>query len=385
MAAPPTHVALVLSEHGKIAQQEVPTRSPVGKEILVEILYAGICGTDLQIVGGVRPDRATILGHEGIGRILRVGEMVTKFCNGDLVIFNPVNPRNQDKILGHSTEGIFQQHFLVTGDAEDDGLLVPFDLSLPLICGPLVEPLGTVIYGQTLGDIVRPAKRIAVIGAGPIGLLHVMYAKLRNYSKVFLVHNSEERLKWAVEHRIVKPEDALLSGSDLESTILRRTGGQGVDSIFLCTTRPGAFNALRRSLGFLRDGGCVDLMVGFPDGDTIVELPQIDLNAVRRANHCGIPEQGVITQCRTVSGKEVWLTGHRGTSQHHLLLAMDLLRDNYHRFLSIISHIASLQATPLLLEQLSLRRNRCFQGEEVVKVIVDFNIEGSQIQTAQFS
>jgi threonine dehydrogenase-like Zn-dependent dehydrogenase len=346
---------------------------------------AGICGTDLQILSAVRPDKASILGHEGVARLLEVGGGVENFARGQLVVFNPVHPTEQNTILGHSAQGIFQRRFLISSEALQHGLVVPFDSRLPLICGPLTEPLGTVIYGHKLVHQVRTPRNIAVIGAGPIGLLHVLYAKTQNCNQIFLVHNSRERLAWVTQRGFVNQKEAVLDSADLATTILERTRGRGVEAIFLCTTRPPASDALRRSLRFLCDGGCIDLVVGFPDVARIPELPDMNLNAVRRANHCGIPGQGVITRCRTTSGKEVWLTGHRGTSTEHLRSAMDLLYEHPQLFIRIISHIISLEAAPLIVEQLRRHEGRQFQGEEIVKMIIDLALEGIQIRTTAVS
>jgi threonine dehydrogenase-like Zn-dependent dehydrogenase len=378
-------MALVLSDSGELTTRRVATAAPSEGELLLEPVMAGLCGTDLQIMRGVRPDKATILGHEGVARVLKSGEGVESSIDGQIVVFNPVDATNRNDVLGHNTQGIFQQRFLVTRAALEHGLVVPFDSRLPLVYGPLIEPLGTVIYGHRLVHQVHFPKSVAIIGAGPIGLLHALYARTQNCQSIFLVHNSKERLEWAVKRGLVKPEEALVDSPELADTMLDRTGGRGIEAIFLCTTRPNALDALSRSLRFLCDAGCIDLVVGFPDGKTIPELPYVELNALRRANHCGMPEEGVVRRCRTISGKEVWLTGHRGTSTQHLQEAMNLLHEHGQLFASIVSHIISLEAAPLIIEQLRPDRPRQFQGKEVVKIIIDFTLEGRQIRSPDFS
>lgn len=376
----PTHTALMLSNRREVTTCKVLTRPPSEGEVLVDLISAGICGTDLQIMRGVRPDKATVLGHEGIARVRAVGRGVRSFSPEDIVVFNPVDPTNQNNVLGHNIEGIFQQRFLITRDAVDHGLISPFNLHIPLMSGPLVEPIGTVVYGQELASRIRCPESVAVIGAGPIGLLHVLYARIQNCQKIFLAHNSKKRLEWAVRSGIVSQEEAVLDKSDLKNILLERTNGQGVDAVFLCTTRPAALDMLRRSLSFLRDGGCIDLVAGFRDGETIDELPGLDLNAIRRANHCGLAKNGIIAQHCVASGKEIWLTGHRGTSAQHLRLAMKLLLKHHHVFKKIISHIVSLEAAPLILESMLAADNREVQGKEAIKIIIDFQLEGHTVQ-----
>ncbi len=372
MSPSPSHVALVVSDSGRVEMKTVPTKQLRNGEILVSPLKVGICGTDLQIIRRIRSDTATILGHEGVAEIIKVGSGVSGFSLGQIVTFNPVNPYSQNDILGHSTEGLFQQRLSISQSALEHGLIVPFDSRIPLLCGPLVEPLGTVIYGQLLVERASHPRSIAIVGAGPIGLLHALYARVQGLSDIFLVHNSQERLRWAVERNIINANETALSSPELACVLLERTSGHGVDAAYLCTTRPGALDALTQALKYVRVGGCINLVGGFSDGDTHPSLPGIELNSIRRANFCGYPQDGATTRCFTLEGKEIRLTGHRGTSEHHLRTAMELLCKHCIHYSRVISHIISLQAAPLILEDLATAHPRQTDGKECVKVIIDF-------------
>lgn len=374
------HNALTVSSSGQITVDSVETPQPKEGEILALLLRAGVCGTDLQIASRLRPDPATILGHEGVAEIVAVGSQVTGISIGQQIIFNPVNPYNQNDIWGHSTSGIFQQYFLFASPAIEQGRIIPIDSTLPLVCGPLVEPLGTVVYGQLLANKLCPPKRIAIVGAGPIGLLHALYAKSQGCANVFLIHPSQGRLEWAVQQGTVKPEEALLDSPHIDSTILDRTGGNGVDVVYMCTPRLTALYALRKALKYVRDHGCVDLVGGFSDGDTVPELPNVDLNSVRRANICGLPLDGIVNQYRTIEGKEISLIGHRGTSPFHLKIAMELLCQQPFHFIKIISHIISLQAAPDVLHHLIHYKYKPLLDKVCVKIIIDFTLDGYQIE-----
>src|SRR5262249_49285175 len=159
--------------------------------------------------------------------------------------------------------------------ALERGLMIPFDTKIPLVCGPLVEPLGTVIYGHSLVGRACRQDCIAIVGAGPIGLTNAIYARARGCSRIFLIDSQSERLGWAVKRNIVTSDEIILSSSKTEALLLEKTAGQGVDAIYLCTTRSNARDALRQSLRYLRSGGCIDLVVGFSDNDSIPELPGI--------------------------------------------------------------------------------------------------------------
>lgn len=336
----------------------------------MKVLRVGVCGTDLGILRGQRPDRALVLGHEGIGEVAAVGLGADYFEPGQVVVFNPVNPRDQNDILGHSSEGLFQEYRLVTEDQIWRGLILPFDPAVHPACGPLVEPLGTAVYGDSLTRQIIEPKRVAVVGAGCIGLLNAIYAKLRGCAHVFLINKTRERLRWAVEQSIAAEGDALPDGDSLIGEILERTNGEGVDAAYLCTPHDGAKSALRKASIYVREGGCINLVGGFADEDLVDELPGIDLNKVRRANICGSPHPGVLLSCRSLRGKNLWLTGHRGTSGDHLRQSMRILSQEAARFAALVTHVIPLEAAPRLIGMLAHERVRRVSGTEVIKVVI---------------
>ena len=160
-----THPALVLSASGQIRLENVLTKRPHAGEILVSIIRASICGSDLDLLRGSRPLGTRILGHEGVAEIVEVGEdPMTTFAVGQRVAFLPNNPADQQDILGVSTEGLFQQYLLIPQAALERGMVIPCDPHLPLMCGPLLEPFATVIYGQRLVEhVCRPTSVVVVV------------------------------------------------------------------------------------------------------------------------------------------------------------------------------------------------------------------------------
>ena len=71
--------------------------------------FVGLCGTDIQVFRGVRRVLASTLGHEGVGVVAEVGEMVEGWSPGDSVVFNPVNPSHPDQMLGYTFDSLFQE------------------------------------------------------------------------------------------------------------------------------------------------------------------------------------------------------------------------------------------------------------------------------------
>jgi len=372
------HTALILLKHRKLVAKRIPTKTPAEKEILIHSLTAGICGTDVQIFNGARNDKAKILGHEGLGKIIKVGKNLPDSLIGKEVIFNPVNPNDQNDILGHSKDGIFQQKILFPARAIESGSIIPFDAKVPSLCAPFTEPLATVIYGQFLVNQVCFPKSIVIVGSGSIGILHAIYAKLHNISKILLVCNSVTRAKWITNRNILKPEETLINSPNLPKKIISNTNGVGADAVYLCTPRISAKAELQKSLKYVNKNGCIDLVGGFSEGDSIAELPGIDLNNIRRSNVCGKSAKGTFATLIVHNNKRVWLTGHRGTSKKHLTDSLEILKKHHSVFSKVISHVVSLEAAPAAFKALSSKK-KFLAGKECFKVIIDFTLQGKII------
>jgi threonine dehydrogenase-like Zn-dependent dehydrogenase len=361
--------------------EEVETPEPKNTEILAAPLFVGVCGTDLQIIRRQRPDPATILGHEGIAQII-TGESSSKgILPGGYVVFNSVDPTDQDQILGHNTPGLQQQRYLINETAIKNDLAVPFPAEIDPILGALVEPLGTVVYGHSLVSKATKQTSIAIVGAGAIGIMHALYAGAQGYEKVFLINTSQDRLDWCTQRGIVASENVFLDSETLPDEILAATNKEGVDAVYMCTSRPNALAALTRALQYVRPGGCIDLVGGIKDTDTIPELPEItDLNAVRRANFCGIPSEGFIQNTTTRAGKLLFLTGHRGTSYSHFQETIEELRKYGPTFKKVISHIISFEAAPDLFNSIAKGPMKEFNGAPYIKAVVDIQQTGKNIE-----
>lgn len=372
-----THAALVVPAPGQMLVESVQTKAPQAGEMLVAPLYTGICGSDLDVLRGVRPSNTRILGHEGVAEVVAVGPGVTDFSIGQHVTFWPNNPNDLDDVLGVSTEGLFQQRLLISRAAMERGMVLPLDAGISLVCAPLLEPFATVIYGQRLIEQVRTPESLMIVGAGPIGLLNALYARARGCPRVFLVDTSQARLDWAASRGIVDDSHVLLSSSQLADIVLERTAGRGVDAACLCTPRSSTRSALAQALRYVREEGCIELAAGVASREELPELPGVDLNAIRDANVCGLGH--LVSQHTTRAGKRLWLTGHSGASAHYLHEAMHLVLNEPASYARIISHVVSYRAAPRVIEQLLSGRSPVVADAPRVKVIVDFTNDAEQI------
>ncbi len=378
-----THPALVRSTSGQMRLESVQTKRPRTGEILVAPLRASICGSDLDVLRGNRPVSTRILGHEGVAEVVEVGPTAgtaesTPFAVGQRVAFLPNNPHDLEDIFGVSTEGLFQRALLISQPALDRGMVIPCDPRLPLICGPLLEPFGTVIYGQRLVQQVCQPRSIVVVGTGAIGLLSALFARAHGYSQVFLVGRSRARLDWAIARGIVDASSAFLNTPELAEALLERTAGQGVDLVDICTPRASTRSVLEQALGFVREDGCLNLSAGTNSREPVAALPEVDLNAIRQANVCGLGRQ--VNHYVTQEGKGVFLTGHSGSSAQYIREAMALLLDSPATYARVISHVVSYRAVPRLVEALLAPESHQMPEAPYVKAIIDFTREDEVIE-----
>lgn len=375
-----THRALVRCSPTTFAIMRRPTSDPRGGELLVAPRMVGICGTDVQIARNLRPDSATVLGHEGVVEVVRGRPVAPELAVGQLAIVNPVSPDNQDRIVGHSIDGLLQERLLLTEQEALPTRLVPFGNTIPEVCGPLVEPLAAVIYGDELVRRLVVPESVAIIGSGPLALLTALLARLRGTAQIMVLLNSERRAAWATARGILKHHECIVNARSPAAWLLDRTHGRGVDVLYICTPRPASVQMLSETIGGVADNGVISLAGGISDGDSIPELPGLDLNSARRANVCGTSHNGGALRCTTQFGKGVWVTGHRGTSLSHLRRSMDLLEVNYRHFGRIISHVMSLPHACSYFRQLANSNSRTIDGDECVKVIVDITMAGERVE-----
>jgi threonine dehydrogenase-like Zn-dependent dehydrogenase len=394
------HEALVRTgRHVRLTEVETPLPEPGG--LLVELSYVGICGTDLQILNGTRPDTAEILGHEGIGRVIRVGAGAP-IRNGATVIFNPTAELAMGRILGHNTPGLFQRQIAVSARTLCEGLVLPaLRLEEERLRGALVEPLACVIYGHELIRNRVPQLRSAIIfGAGPVGLLASLYLKTHG-ARVLVVHNHQTRFDTATKLGLLDPAETVLLSPDqrvqsaawrakgypLQRRILSASRGEPLDAAFICTTRAGAPTALQHALEVVRDGGCIDLVTNYPEeASPPTCITTQALRAVRAANVSGVPQEGEYCVV-AFEGRRIAVTGHRGAATQHLMSAMHELEAPSSPYAKIVTHIVPLREAASALETLARRGTPppgsrfvaggtgggLLQGRDCIKAVIDMH------------
>ena len=181
---------------------------PAPDEVLIRIAYAGICGSDLHIYnkGMFVETIPEVMGHEFVGQIQEAGAEVKDFQAGDLVAGNPMvtcgscpgcraglpNTCGSLAFIGEVCQGCFAEYITMKEEK-----LIRLKPGADLKQAALTEPLAVALNICEMAELT-PEDDLAIIGAGPIGLLTVLTAKtLYNVGSVTVLGRSGFRVKLA--------------------------------------------------------------------------------------------------------------------------------------------------------------------------------------------
>jgi L-iditol 2-dehydrogenase len=254
--------SLVFVGPGEMTLQERPDPRPGAGEVVVAVRAAGICGSDvhgyLGITGRRRP--GVVMGHEASGDVLEVGVDVTSVRPGDRVGLRSILPcgacdrcrRGESNVcpnrrgLGMQFDGAYADRILLP-----ETMLLPLPDTLTYADGALIEPLAVAMHAvnRTPFDLMD---FVVVIGAGAIGLLTLLAARLRGAGSIVVTDRNEHRLAMA---RSLGADYAVNVDVDDPVALVRNvTGGRGADAVFEAV---GIGATVAQSLATARSGGQV--------------------------------------------------------------------------------------------------------------------------------
>lgn len=244
--------------------EEKPTPEIVADEILVEMKACGVCGSDLM--DWYLQSRAPlVLGHEPAGSIAEAGKNVKGFDIGNRVfVHHHVACMNCHFCLHgdytlcakflqtHLEPGGFAEYFRVPApNLQIDTLELPDNVSFEE--ATLIEPLGCCIRAQNKCNI-RKDDTVAIVGAGPSGIIHSMLAKLADASKIIVSDTVEYRLKAA--QRLGADLTVNPLNENVADKVKDATEGRGADVAIV--TAPN-MKAIEESISLCRKGGTLCL------------------------------------------------------------------------------------------------------------------------------
>jgi S-(hydroxymethyl)glutathione dehydrogenase/alcohol dehydrogenase len=268
--------AAVLRDTGTpLRVEEIALPHPGQGQVRVRMVATGVCHSDLSLARGTLAQVVpAVLGHEGAGRVVAVGEDVTGLSVGDGVVLNWAPPCRECWWCLHGEPYLCPR----AGDAASisyaqlsDGtplfpclgvaafasetvvaesacIPIPHDIDLTqaaLLGCAVLTGVGAVVHAAA----VQPGQSVAVIGLGGVGLSAVQGARIAGAFPIIAVDGSPEKADLA---RRVGATDVLEPGPDLGKRIRALTEGRGVDHAIECV---GRAETMRTAWSVTRRGG----------------------------------------------------------------------------------------------------------------------------------
>ena len=310
---------------------EVPQPAPAAGEILIRVRACATCGTDAKIFnhGHPRLNPPMVIGHEIAGEIAEIGDGVTGWSIGDRVQVIAAIPCGEcwackaDKMqicinqlsMGYQFPGGFAEYMIIPNEVvRVNGVnRIPDGLSFEEAAA--TEPMACALNAQELINVGKDDV-VLVMGAGPIGCMHVRLARALGATKVFLADINAHRL--ALSANAVSPDASIdMSQVDIEQEVARLTDGIG-PSVVITAAPAGA--AQEQAIRMLRPGGRVSFFGGLPKDKPMIS---VDSNLVHY--------------------KELILAGANGSAPSHNRRALELMASGAVPVKDLLTHRVSLE------------------------------------------
>lgn len=282
-------ILFALGEPLEIKEIDLPDLLP--GQVLVKVLYSGVCRSQLMEVSGGRGVDTWLphlLGHEGSGIVLEVGPEVRKVKVGDEVILGWVKGEGIDapgakyscdgQIINSGRVTTFSNYTVVS---ESRIVKKPpklkFDIATLFGCA---LPTGA---GMVLNELSpKPTSVVTVLGLGGIGFSALMALKALNVQKIIAIDVSDEKLALAKK---IGAKYIINSRNEDCQFALRNIANQGVD---ICIESAGTVATIELGFKLIRKGGGQLLFASHPpDGEKICLLPHELLSGKKIAGSWG--------------------------------------------------------------------------------------------------
>jgi L-iditol 2-dehydrogenase len=277
--------ALVVDGPGAAAVRELPDPVPGPGEVLVSVVAAGICGSDLELLAGRRPAAyvryPVVPGHEWAGTVQAAGPGVHDLAPGAPVVAEGLRScgvcdRCAEGRTNLCTAGYAETGFTLPG-ALAERLVVPAALvhrlpaDRPVEPAALLEPAACVASGLLEAGMPLPGMRVAVVGDGPLGLLALLLLRTTAPAELVLVGGRPARSAFGPRCGATR----VVAGGDQAG--LAALAGR-FDAVVEATNQPsGAATAL----GLLRRGGTAVLLGISGAGQPAIDPDVVALNQLR--------------------------------------------------------------------------------------------------------
>lgn len=276
--------ATVFNAPGNVTVEDRPQPTPGPGELRIRVGAASLCASDVRVYRGEKHAMAGVIpGHEIAGVIDRLGEGVSGLAEGDRVIVCPilaceqcrfclVGRRNrclQRRTLGYDLDGGFAEYLLVPEVLVRTGhvLRIPDQLSLDVAA--LSEPAACVLASLDLCGVVAGSS-MAIVGAGPMGLLHLLLGRTAGAGPIIVSEPNPARReiakRWGAD-LVVDP-----TSDNVTKAVMGLTDGYGADAVIVSV---GVAELVPPALELVRKQGAVNLFAGFPPNSSIPFDPNL--------------------------------------------------------------------------------------------------------------
>ncbi|HUE99374.1 MAG TPA: zinc-dependent dehydrogenase [Anaerolineales bacterium] len=277
-------LAAVYHGPNDIRVEEVPVPKIGNRELLVKVASASICGTDLRIFHGnhrMYPDGTVrIPGHEVVGTIAEVGSEVKNYFVGQRVFCAPntgcghclqcISGNNNLCLtydaIGVTSDGGFAEYVRIPANSVQQGNVIPISESVDPAVAALMEPFACVVRGQNALHM-KPGEVVLIMGAGPIGVMHIKLAKARGAGRVIVSEPIPDRATQAKRmgaDRVVDP-----ASENLKSVLSEESRGRGADVIIVAAP---VHAAQENALDLAAIGGRINFFGGLPKDRPLINL-----------------------------------------------------------------------------------------------------------------
>ncbi len=260
--------SLAVTKDLKLEVVEVPMPECEDNKVLVKTLACGVCnGTDTKILHGKFKNIDTseypcLLGHEGIGEVVKVGKNVTGFEVGDKIML----PFIENPPVGYSSYWGAYSEYAICGDwkamanngrgpgSDGFGEFYYTQSKLPRDIDP-VDATMIITFREVLAAAKKfgfgPGKSVAIFGAGPVGLSFVKFAKILGMAPIILFDIVDEKL-----------EEAKKAGADYAFNSMNADPAQMVrelckDGVDFSLDAVGINALINEGMKLIKDGGTI--------------------------------------------------------------------------------------------------------------------------------
>lgn len=249
----------VLVAPGRFEIQSRPVPAPRRDEVLIRISRVGICGTDIHIFNGhYAADKLPMVpGHELAGRIAALGADAARLKLGQKVVVdmnigcgscywcrrNEVLNCPEMNQIGITMDGAFSDYICVP-----ERLVIPAPEHVPDQVLALTEPLACVVRAARKSKVTF-GQSVVVIGAGPIGNLHVQLLRTIGAAPIIVADLSPQRVEMAIA---AGADIGVADPQALHAAVMEATDGRGADIVIESVGNAGLY---RLATTLTRKGG----------------------------------------------------------------------------------------------------------------------------------